>query len=522
MIPTVCFRAVAQVAFAALAVKAASVSHGGASKGAPVVTVANGSYYGSYNEHYHQDFFLGMPFAQPPVDDLRFRVPQPLKSTWHGIRNATQYGYECIGYGSDDWVLGNIVSEDCLTLNVIRPSHISTGKKLPVAVWIHGGGYTEGGSRDPRYNLSFIVDQSVAMGEPMIGVGINYRLSAWGFLFGREVLSSGATNLGLRDQRLALQWIHENIAAFGGDHAKVTIWGESAGARSVGAQLTAYGGRDDGLFRAAISESGSPAGYGPIPTLETWQPIYNKLVAETNCTGHRDTLACLRTIPTMALSDIFNSSLLEGAEFSPQVDGDFLRESGSDELAKGHFVKVPYLIGTNFDEGTAFGTQGINTTQEFMEAVMEDGFGLEDAKTLAALYPDIPEIGIPATLHGRPPPSAIGELGYMWKRSAAYGGDRTMHAQRRQTSQAWAAHHVDAFTYHFDVLVHGVPDYTGSTHFQEVAFVFDNIHGLGYENAVAVNPFADEPESFFRLAQKMSRMWASFVTKLDPNLHQGS
>jgi len=119
-------------------------------------------------------------------------------------------------------------------------------------MWIHGGGLSMGGTQDERYNLSFIVDNSVAIGKPIIGVSIAYRLSGWGFLSSLEVAGSGQTNLGLRDQRLALHWLQENIGAFGGDPSKVTIWGESAGAGSVGWQLTAYNGRDDHLFRAGI------------------------------------------------------------------------------------------------------------------------------------------------------------------------------------------------------------------------------------------------------------------------------
>lgn len=132
----------------------------------PTVKVLNGSYSGVHNPQYDQEFFLGIPFAQPPVRDLRFRQAQPLNTTWSDTRNATEYSPECIGYGSDDWVLGNIVSEDCLTLNVIRPSGATN---LPVGVWIYGGGQTEGGNRDPRYNLSFIVQQSTYAREPFIG-----------------------------------------------------------------------------------------------------------------------------------------------------------------------------------------------------------------------------------------------------------------------------------------------------------------------------------------------------------------
>lgn len=125
---------------------------------------------------------------------------------------------------------------------MIRPSGVAPDAELPVAVWIHGGGLYMGGSADRRYNLSFIVENSVALGTPMIGVSLNYRLSAFGFLHGSEALDAGVANNGFRDQRLALRWVNENIAAFGGDPAKVTIWGESSGAESVNAQVLAYNG----------------------------------------------------------------------------------------------------------------------------------------------------------------------------------------------------------------------------------------------------------------------------------------
>jgi len=195
----------------------------------PTVTVKNGTYIGRYLPQYDQDLFLGMPYAQPPVGNLRFTVPQSLNTSWRGTRPAEEYSVECVGYGSDQWNYN--VSEDCLYINVIRPSGYE-GQELPVAFWIHGkrhvlvhirnltvqigGGFTEGGGVDQRYNLSFMVKNSITIGKPIIGVSINYRISIWGFLAGIEVLGSGNSNLGLRDQRLAMHWVQENIQAFGG------------------------------------------------------------------------------------------------------------------------------------------------------------------------------------------------------------------------------------------------------------------------------------------------------------------
>lgn len=187
----------------------------------PTVTIKNGTIAGLHSSQYNQDFFLGVPFAQPPVGDLRFRTPRSIDTRFLSTLSATQYASECVGYGGDQ--IGYPVSEDCLYYNVIRPSGYEH-QSLPVGVWIHGGGFAEGGTRDQRYNLSFIVQNSVEMGNPIIGVSIAYRLHAWGFLASQEVVGAGQTNLGLRDQRLALHHLQENIAAFGGDPTKVTIW----------------------------------------------------------------------------------------------------------------------------------------------------------------------------------------------------------------------------------------------------------------------------------------------------------
>jgi len=183
-------------------------------KETPIVSIKNGTYIGVRSESYKQDWFLGIPYAQPPIGELRFRVPHHLNSSWEGTRAVTKYSAACVGYGGDEKFYDQL-SEDCLYLNILRPSGYENAK-LPVAFWMHGGGFFQGSTQDKRYNLSFIVQQSIEIGKPMIAVSINYRVSAWGFLLGKEVLESGQTNLGLRDQRLAMHWIQENIAAFGG------------------------------------------------------------------------------------------------------------------------------------------------------------------------------------------------------------------------------------------------------------------------------------------------------------------
>ncbi|EFQ26822.1 carboxylesterase [Colletotrichum graminicola] len=496
-----------------------SNNNAAAAASAPTVDLKNGSYYGVYSPSYDQDFFLGMPYARPPVDDLRFRVPQPLNSSWEGTRNATEYSPLCFGYGSDTWVLGNHVSEDCLTINVVRPHGVAADAKLPVALWIHGGGLTNGGSADPRYNLSFIVDQGVSMGTPFVAASINYRLHAWGFLWSDELKAEGAGNLGFRDQRLALHWVRENIAAFGGDPTQVTLWGESAGARSVSTQMLAYGGRDDGLYRAAILQSGTGLGtnFGEVESAATttWQDYYDGIVAKVNCTSAASTLACLRRVPAWDLSNVINATAAT-PDFSGVVDGDFLVAARHELVNEGRFTHVPLIIGTNSDEGTQFGVKGVNTTEQWCAYLRSGGAGNVTTDVLSALYPDIPRLGNPAVLEGRPT-GADAWYGAMWKRVNAFAGDRAQHAPRRLFARRWAAANQTVYSYNFNVLVNGLPPVRGVDHFQEVAFVFDNTGGLGYETAVAVDPFQGKPETYKQLAGLMSRMWVAFIAKGDPN-----
>lgn len=219
---------------------------------------------------------------------------------------------------------------------------VYAGEDLQVcSIRCYGGDTRAKLTIDLYYNLSFIVENSVKIGKPIIAVSLNYRVSGWGFLSSQEVTASGNTNIGLRDQRLALHWVQENIAAFGGDNNKVTIWGESAGALSVGFQLTAYNGRDDGLFRAAIMESGGPINYNDFLVAADYQSQYDELVNLTGCSTAIDTLNCLRSAPFDIINSFFNTT--DAGEWNPCpiVDGDIIQHWGSTQLAQGHFVHVP-------------------------------------------------------------------------------------------------------------------------------------------------------------------------------------
>ncbi|KAJ5768221.1 hypothetical protein N7533_000804 [Penicillium manginii] len=459
--------------------------HAAPSTKSPTATVRNGTYSGVHSSTYDQDYFLGIPYAQQPVGDLRFTVPQSLNESWDGVHDAKDYSDICVGYGTDS--IWYPQSEACLTLNVIRDSSTKKNSKLPVGVWIHGGGFYMGSGADQRYNMSTIVENSYKIGKPFIAVTINYRLSAWGFISSSQVSGTGNTNLGLRDQRLALHWIRENIAAFGGDPDKVTIWGESAGGMSVGYHLTAYGGRDDKLFRAGIMESGGSIEASPS-NYTTYQSNYDAIVSQVDCADTEDTLQCLREVPFETLNSVLNGTGGSSEyNFSPVVDGDLVRDWGSVQLNKQEFVKVPIISGTNTDEGTAFGPTGVNTTEQFYEYLTNGSLNFRTppivAKKILELYPDIPSQGIPEFLGNERVPSN----GIEWRRTSAFSGDFVMHANRRRQCEAWTEASTPAYCYRFNVRSADVPILSGATHFEEVSFVFHNIAGLGYHYG---KPFA--------------------------------
>lgn len=279
--------------------------------------------------------------------------------------------------------------------------------------------------------------------------------------------------------------------------------------------MIAYGGRDDGLFRAAISESGAPSTYARYQTPEDWQPYYDAVVDAVNCSAASDTLQCLRTIPTEILLGVFNNSTIipshtltgtDGPQFVQVVDGDIVQESATRQLEQGDFVKVPYLIGANTDEGTSFAIHGIDTDEQFRKVVANWGLDNATVDILAALYPDIPQIGIPALMTGRPP----AEYGEQYKRVAAFQGDVNVHAARRLVSEVWARHDVPVYSYLFNVANTVYGPYAGANHGAELPYVFNNLDSFSSSNQ-------QPTESQSELAVLMSRSWVNFVAKLTPN-----
>jgi para-nitrobenzyl esterase len=303
--------------------------------------------------------FQGVPYAAPPVGDLRWSPPQP-PAPWSDTRPATAPGARCPQLAAapgTPHATAASDTEDCLTLDVTVPTGTSGASGLPVLVWIHGGGFSAGAGSD-------VDPRRLAEAGPLIVVTVNYRLGIFGF-FGLPGLP-GAGTFGLMDQQAALGWVHRNIAAFGGDPGNVTIAGESAGADSVCGQLASPG--SVGLFRRAIMQSGgcSTANIidvirpGTGPSGDTWKPLPlveaagMSVSATFGCTDPDEdpdteaVLACMRAVPSAQLVPD------AGFYWSPATGTDTLPRRPSDLVVDRDLRPVPVLAGTTRDEGTLF------------------------------------------------------------------------------------------------------------------------------------------------------------------------
>jgi len=331
--------------------------------------------------------FAGIPFADSPAGNLRLRPPQR-RTKPYGTLDASGTGPSCpqMFFSTEEplltSVLGNLIdtplfqtvtgqTEDCLTMRVQRPVGTKAGDKLPVLFWIFGGGFELGSPQ--MYDGSSLISNGAAQGKPFIFVSVNYRVGGFGFLAGKEILADGASNLGLLDQRMGLEWVQDNIETFGGDPTKVTIWGESAGAISVFNQMALYGGNNtykgSKLFRAGIMNSGGivPADKVDCPRC---QDVYDKVVDTAGCSSADDTLQCLRDADYDTFLHAANSvpGILSftsvALSYVPRPDGVVLPDSPDRLALNGHYAAVPMIIGDQEDEGTLFSLFQSNLTTE--------------------------------------------------------------------------------------------------------------------------------------------------------------
>ena len=305
--------------------------------GFPVQTqVANGTLEGEYSTRTGVQSYLGIPFAAPPVDELRWQPPQPADD-WEGVRMAKEFGPRPVQryVYTDMRFRSPSVSEDCLYLNVWTPA--KEGEKgLPVLVYFYGGGFQAGSGDERRYDGETLAEEGVVVVTP------NYRLNIFGFLAHPELSAEsgygGSGNYGLMDQAAAIQWVHDNIEAFGGDPERITIAGESAGSMSVSAQTVSPLSRD--LLAGAVGESGSVVNpQRPVTPLADGEAWGQKFMDANNFAS----LADLRAASTHRIYEAFNNGELG----SPPVvvDGRFFTEDPTETFRNGDQAQVPLLVG---------------------------------------------------------------------------------------------------------------------------------------------------------------------------------
>ncbi|CAA7262326.1 unnamed protein product [Cyclocybe aegerita] len=400
-----------------------------------LVKLSYGSFEGKTSENLVE--FLGIPFASPPVGPLRFAAPVKPKA-FHGTRQATSFAPACpqqaimpLPLFPPTSVPPANISEDCLYLNIIKPAKIVPGKKLPVIFYIFGGAFEIGDTT--QVHGDSLVNRSLDLGEPIIYVAASYRVNAFGFLGGKEVQAAGLGNVGLLDQRFALEWVQKHIGAFGGDPKKVTIWGISAGAVSVALHMLQNEGSTQGLFRAGAMQSGSPI---RLPGILRQQKYFDSLVADTNCTASTDRLKCLRDAPFDQLMAAINrtpnflSYESLNLAWQPMVDGKLIVRDPLVSLQQGKYAKIPFISGENEDEGTLFSlsTTNITTNAEYLEYMKSNYFpnlAHEDLPTLESVYPDDVTQGSPFNT------GSANALTPQYKRLAAVQGDLEFQAPRR-------------------------------------------------------------------------------------------
>jgi para-nitrobenzyl esterase len=444
-----------------------------------LVQTASGAVRGAFAADHL--LFAGIPYAAPPVGPLRWQPPQPAPR-WQGVRDASKFSERCTQDISKDPDYGRPVSEDCLTLNVWAPNKPADTPR-PVMVWIHGGAFANG-SGD-----TYDARRLVARGGIVV-VTINYRLGALGFLAHPALAPDGdAGNYGFEDQQAALRWVHDNIAKFGGDPAKVTIAGESAGAVSVCDHLVAPGSA--GLFRAAILQSGLCQVQGDLAKA---QKVSLDYAASVGCADPGTAAACLRDLPAEKLKNPpWYYPLGKDGMTGPVTGTAELPVDPMTAFAQGKAARVPVLIGTNHDEWrlfTALQYLALGKMPEYPQA-LADWFGA-DSDRVAAQYP-------------------LERYGNAAQAYSAVVTDNVFACPASQMASE-LSHGVQVFSYEFNDQdapapepLSTVPFPVGAAHSLEVQYLFDADGGSRLDRAQQ------------NLSDEMISYWASFVANGAPH-----
>lgn len=463
--------------------------------------------------HHFPDFdsFLGIPYANPLTGRARFDHPTPFNYT--GDIQAFTHQHACLqSLPLLDGATGQ--SEDCHYLNVVVPAG-SVGKdaKLPVMIWLFGGGFFGGAGSYYSTLAPLMVKKSKELGKPVIHVAMNYRLGIHGFGMGREMHAEGLANNAIRDQRAAIDWVRENIAAFGGDPNKLTLYGESAGAISTGIHLLNPANKD--VFKGAILQSGH-ASTIPMPRTQDYQAPYDDFVKLAGCEGREDSLDCLRDLSEeQILSVTAQHSRLKQYELGvvsviwrPTVDGDLIPDSPFKLQAEGKFANIPLITGTNKDEGTLFVNWLASSEEDnrrLINNILPKPLDPPLFDRLFGVYTPDPERGAP---FGTERSTFL--LSPYYKQAAAIATDALFVSKARYyIQQANEFGQRNVWTYAFEAATPIIPAFLGCMHATELLFTYGIVSKwlpLGWTSKSE------------RVSQAMMAYWIAFANNQNPNI----
>jgi para-nitrobenzyl esterase len=417
--------------------------------------------------------YKGIPFAAPPVGDLRWRAPQPA-SKWEGVKQAFDFAPGPIQGGNPP----SGKSEDCLYLNIWTPA-ISVNEKIPVLVWIYGGGFGAGATSEKNYSGENLAKKGVVL------VSIAYRVGQLGFLahpeLSKENPNHSSGNYGLLDMISGLQWIQKNIAAFGGDPGKVTIFGESAGGIAV--SMLCASPLAKGLFHGAISQSGGSFG-PPRPTTFPGENLKRLTDVENGGKAYAESAG----VSSIAELRKIDADKLPAGRGWPIIDGWVIPDDQYKLYEKGQFNDTPILVGYNSDEGASFSPP--KTPETYITGV-QTRYG-KFAESLIKAYPSGTGT-VPKTARDLARDAAFGWHTWIWARLQSQMGKSK------------------AFYYYFDQH----PDYPedspragyGSPHGQDVAYVFQHLD--------AANPQVTKAD--LEISEAMATYWTNFAKNGNPD-----